>query len=176
MADKVTKTKDYAIIIGKRNYGDDFYLTAYNKKIGKFDLYLCGFKNRGDYDCCTHGDIIEYEATVTKFEQYTDIGIKFIKNISHEQRCNVFDKAYTKFIPLYAGKVNVSGYICRATGNECKIATDHFKKLKDTMEQSAKDGRTFVTKECNLCTENDCPIYHKYVLQRVEEFSKEKVR
>ena len=92
------------------------------------------------------------------------------------QRCDSFDKAYKKFVPLYAGKVNVSGYICRATGKDCKIATNHFKRLQDIMEQSAKDGRTFVTKECNLCSEHDCPIWHKYILQRVEEFSKINIR
>ena len=61
-------------------------------------------------------------------------------------------------------------YICVATGNDCKIATDYFRNLHDTIKQSVKDGRVFITKESNLCAENDCPIWNNVIL-KINEFA-----
>ena len=54
-------------------------------------------------------------------------------------------------------------YLCMLTNNKCDIATKHFKKLSDTIAQSIKDGRIFITKEHNLCKEKDCPIWLNFI-------------
>ena len=77
--------------------------------------------------------------------------------------------ADTKMVPLYVryGDKPIR-CVCSATGNNCKIATDHLRKLQETIEQSKKDGRIFITKESNLCVEYDCPVWNNVMLKIAE--------
>ena len=81
--------------------------------------------------------------------------------------------ADTKMIPLYVRYGNKPvRLVCSATGYNCRIATDYFRKLQETIEQSAKDGRIFITKECNLCAEHDCPVWNNVML-KIAEYAKQ---
>ena len=158
--------KDYGILYGFPD--NECYITVYNKEQGVIDLLI-----DPSVRCYSAlGDVIAFEHE----KSGDNIRCKYLDNISQKQRVEGFDKAYKKFVPLYAGKVNISGYICRATGNDCKIATNHFERLQNTIKQSVKDGRTFITRECNLCAEHDCPVWNNYILKMVEEYSKSNVR
>ena len=79
----------------------------------------------------------------------------------------------SKMIPLYVRYGNKPiRCICYATGNNCKIATEYLRQLHETIEQSKKDGRVFITKESNLCEEHDCPVW-KNVMLKIAEFAKQ---
>ncbi|MCR5194411.1 MAG: hypothetical protein K6B71_02705 [Alphaproteobacteria bacterium] len=70
-------------------------------------------------------------------------------------------------------KIGEQKYVCAGTGNVCRLATDHFTKFYNMVNELSETNsdRIFLHGEENLCTEYGCPVYN-IVMKKISEFVK----